>query len=376
MIIPDSIIKQENVIETTVTALDSEKAIKQEIDDIAKKLIKSKYNIGLVVAVLHKNKTNIYSYGYADKDKETKMNENTIFGIGSNTKLLINSLALILEAKNIIDYDEEIGDILPKSINFKDPNTSQITLRQLVLHSSGFPREPNDLKTSRIMLSYICTGKNIYRHIDKEYLYAYLENFKLTKRKKQKTTYSNIGSGLLAHLLTLKTNKSLSQLAEEHLFQPLNMNNTTFTIPNQNEHLSIGYVGDFPPGMRKNKPLENWQWSDIMVGTGGAFSNAKDLLAITKAHLSLSNTHLDTIFKQSHEIFTNDGELSYTMAWQVKEFENYKTTIHYKYGVIAGFSCYVGINIKTNDAVIVLKNNFNWKDEIGHNILLKLAAKK
>jgi hypothetical protein len=64
------------------------------------------------------------------------------------------------------------------------------------------------------------------------------------------------------------------------------------------------------------------------------------------------------------------------MAWQVKEFKDYKIRIHYKYGVIAGFSSYIGINTKTNDAIIVLKNNFNWKDEIGHNILLKLGINK
>ena len=118
-----------------------------------------------------------------------------------------------------------------------------------------------------------------------------------------------------------------------------------------------------------------------MIGTGGGYSTAKDLIKITKAHLSLSNTSLDSILKKSHETHTyedyrKEGGVFYTMAWQVNEFKKYNTRIHYKYGVIAGFSCYIGMNTKTNDAIIVLKNNFNWKDDIGHNILLKLGANK
>ena len=154
------------------------------------------------------------------------------------------------------------------------------------------------------------------------------------------------------------------------------MQNTSLILPENNKYLATGYVGDFPPGMKQNTPLNNWIWSDIMIGTGGAYSTAKDLMQITKAHLSLSNTHLDTIFKKSHRTYTYDGELYYTMAWQVKKFKEYRTTIHYKYGVIAGFSCYIGMNTKTNDAIVVLKNNFNWKDEIGHNILLRLDKNK
>jgi hypothetical protein len=128
--------------------------------------------------------------------------------------------------------------------------------------------------------------------------------------------------------------------------------------------------------MKKNRALKNWQWSDMMIGTGGGYSTAKDLIKLTKAHLSLSNTSLDSILRKSHETHTYEDEVFYTMAWQVKEIKKYNTRIHYKYGVVAGFSSYVGMNTKTNDAIIVLKNNFNWKDDIGHNILLKLGANK
>jgi len=159
-----------------------------------------------VVAVLHNNETNIYTYGYADKSKKNLMNENTIIGIGSNTKMLVNSVGLILEAKGIIDFDETIGEILPKSIEYKDEDVRDITLRELTHHSSGLPRDPKDRKTKKVMLQYFFTGKNIYGHIDTEYMYNYLSRIKINKQNIEGATYSNIGSGLLAHLFILKTN--------------------------------------------------------------------------------------------------------------------------------------------------------------------------
>jgi len=366
MIVPNSVIHTE--------ILESKESIKKEIDIIAGSLIKSNNNIGLVVGVLHNNKTNIYAYGYADKSKRILMNENTIFGLGSNTKMLINSLALILEDKKIINLDETIGNILPKSIKYKDQDVKNITLRNLALHSSGLPREPYDIPTLKRVLRSIFIGGDIYGHIDKKYMYNYLANLNIDKPNKQDAKYSNIGAGLFAYLLTLKTNKSLEELLKEHVFQPLHMKNTTLILPKNNKYLATGYVGDLPLFLKKNTPLKNWEWSDMMIGTGGAYSTAKDLMEITKAHLSLSNTYLDNVLNRSHIIYTNDGELSYTLGWQVKEFKNYKTKIYYKYGVIAGFSSYIGINTATNDAIVVLKNNFNWEDEIGHNILLKLCG--
>ncbi|MEA2017830.1 MAG: serine hydrolase domain-containing protein, partial [Campylobacterota bacterium] len=349
---------------------DHDNSIKKEIDKISKNLINTENNIGLVVAVLHNKKTDIYTYGYANKNKKIPMNANTIFALGSNSKMLISSLALILENKKIIKLDEKISDILPKSIKYKDIDVKNITLRNLMLHSSNLPREPYDFKTFSSMIGYFFSGENIYSHIDTKYMYKYLEDLEIKKLDLKKARYSNIGSGLLAYLLTQKTNKSLEELMTKYIYEPLNLKNTTFILPKDNEQLAVGHVGDLPLFIKANTPLENWQFSDMMIGTGGAYSSANDLIKIAKAHLLLSSTYLDDILKKSHKIYTHDEELAYTLGWQVKVFKN--TQIHYKYGVIAGFSTYIGMNVKTKDAVIVLKNNFNWKDYIGHNTLLKL----
>ena len=66
MIIPDSIIEQKNITNRESIILDSKESIEEEINEIAKELIDSEYNIGIVVSLLHNDETTIYTYGYAD----------------------------------------------------------------------------------------------------------------------------------------------------------------------------------------------------------------------------------------------------------------------------------------------------------------------
>lgn len=57
----------------------------------------------------------------------------------------------------------------------------------------------------------------------------------------------------------------------------------------------------------------------------------------------------------------------------VDEFPDQGTTIISQHGMIAGYSAYIGLERSKNLAVIVLCNNFNWDDKVGHNLLLTLS---
>jgi len=355
--------------------------IKVNTENLTKSLIsqqvKKNQNIGLIVGVLHQNDIKTFAYGYANKEDNIKISDDTVFALGSNTKTLIKSLILVLEDKKLINLDEKISDILPSHLKYADIDIQNITIRDLMLHTSGLPREPYDFATFKAMIKYFFTGENIYKHIDTPYMYQYLETVKVNKSKQNQASYSNIGMGLLAYTISYKMQKPLDEILQEYLLKPLKMSNTIISSSSKDiKDLAIGYVGEYPIFIKRNTPLENWSFSKMMVGTGGGYSTVLDLLKLTKAHLQLSNTPFDKIFQKSHQVYTKDKELSYTLGWQVKYIKRYDMNIHYKYGVVAGFSSYIGMNLKTKDAVVVLKNNFNWNDNIGHNILINLALAK
>jgi len=41
--------------------------------------------------------------------------------------------------------------------------------------------------------------------------------------------------------------------------------------------------------------------------------------------------------------------------------------------MISGFNCYIGFEPETKIVVVVLMNNFDWDDVVGHNLLLTLS---
>lgn len=347
--------------------------VKNRIDYLANDLIRKKENMGFVIATYQNKKTSIYAYG--KNNRITDMNKDNIFAIGSVTKSMVISLLLVLEDKGLVSLDDTIGNILPQSIYYKDPTIKDIKLSELAIHTSGLPREPLVIESLYPVIKYLFTGDNIYDYLDEEFMYDYLSTTSIGKVH-TKAVYSNIGIALLANLLEIKMNESLDELLVKHIFSPLKMNNTTFTLKNEQLNLlAQGHVGDFPLFMTKNEELENWNLSGFMKSSGGLYSNVHDLLNFVKAHLGVSNSYLDGVFTKSHTVLSNDDKLSYTYGWQIEYIKEQDMNLYYKYGLISGYSCYIGMELKSKTAIIVLKNNFNWSDKIGHQILIEMAQK-
>ena len=61
-------------------------------------------------------------------------------------------------------------------------------------------------------------------------------------------------------------------------------------------------------------------------------------------------------------------------AWFVDEIDGHR--IAHQIGLVAGYTAYIGIDEQTRTAVVVLQNNFNWTDRIGHRLLLRMAQAK
>ena len=61
-------------------------------------------------------------------------------------------------------------------------------------------------------------------------------------------------------------------------------------------------------------------------------------------------------------------------GWLINCLGDGRLKVTYKQGVVAGYSGYIGINTESRIAVVVLYNTFNWDDEIGHNLILRLSC--
>lgn len=61
------------------------------------------------------------------------------------------------------------------------------------------------------------------------------------------------------------------------------------------------------------------------------------------------------------------------LGWSINYFNEGRLVITYKHGMVSGYTAYIGLNTERQIAVVVLCNNFNWSDKVGHNLLLRLC---
>ena len=299
--------------------------------------------------------------------------KNTIFQIGSVSKLFTASLLELLVQEGKINYSDTVRDILPENVELS-ADASKINIYELVTHTSGLPREPSTLKQFRSFLNYEFTGQNLYNYMDKAWLFNYLKTCKI-KNKSHKFIYSNIGYGLLGYLIEVKTGKSFQDLIVEKIFSPLHMIDTTFLLSQEQQgRQAMGHVGDQPYLMKRNSPLKPWDMGEIMAPSGGLYSTVTDLLIYAKHTLAMEDSPLDPILVETTEpmVHQDDGEVS-ALGWTLSESGDDHTKITYKHGMISGYSAYMGMDMSKKIAVVVLCSSFNWNDKIGLNLLLRLS---
>ncbi len=349
--------------------------IKDEVDRLARPLIESGEVASLAVGLVTPDgQVHTFGYGNIAHDKKQQPQTDTIFEIGSITKLFVASTLAILVEEGSLSYSDTVRSILPVEVKVSE-EVGQLTLRELVTHRSGLPRQPKSFQQMHYLMEFFLTGQNPYRFIDKSYLYEFLSSSDVPPRQRREYVYSNLAYGVLGHLMELKTGRSLPELIQEKICGPLNMRDTGFALnERQRLRLAEGHVGDQPKFVRRNKPIAEWDLGEIMRASGGMFSTTHDLMIFAKSNLGLLGHRLDPLLvsTQKPEIKTRHEEIA--CGWVIDHFHQWRTSITYMTGFVSGYSAYLGLDTEKRVAVTVLYSNFNWEDKVGHNLVLRLGA--
>jgi CubicO group peptidase (beta-lactamase class C family) len=366
-----------NLSSNVISANSSEttNSLSETVDDLVLPLVTSGHNVGIVVGVLDESgHQHVYGYGRESLESEVVPDGDTLFAIGSLTKSFSSLLYYKLSKEGLVNAGDTLGDILYGQFDFSEAS-KRITLGQLVNHESGLPRQPNDWEMLGSLIHYSFTGDDIYSHIDRRKVYDFLKTFDPPVGSIGQYRYSNMGMGLFGHLIETKTQKSLDELLTKELFLPLGIGDTSYVIdPVKRKRLAAGYVGDSPCFLTRDTPVPLWEMNDIFKGAAGLYSTVNDLLKLARYRLTLHDIPIITLPINSFW-GSGVGEPKYqqlSLGWEVDAFLDKGGTVIYQHGMIAGYSAYMGIVPEKNIAVIVLYNNFDWDDEIGHNLLLNL----
>lgn len=332
-----------------------------ELEKVLRKFVQMEVdfakNPGVIVGVIEGDSSYVYGFGEIKKKTGILPTENTVFEIGSITKVFTASVLELLVREEVLNWKDPISKFLEKETYHE--SLGSITLLELVTHTSGLPRLPYNFGTKEH------EKNNPYAYYTNKDLFEFMKAYPLTNEKEY--LYAHLNYALLEYILEKATKESLTELIQTRILAPLEMTNTFFTMPNPtNLVMAQGYLltGETAP-----------LWScQTFKGAVGMKSTVEDLLKFIHANIHPPHSELTQAFTKMHDAkqSANMKNIKIGIGWHlVKPKKKYYSIIGHS-GSTAGHQCYIGFIKETETAVIVLSNAKNSLDNLGGYLLKML----
>ncbi|KAL0567548.1 hypothetical protein V5O48_014444 [Marasmius crinis-equi] len=239
---------------------------------------------GVSVAVVRLDGTGEWSvetkgFGVARLDDNSTVTSDTLFPIGSNSKLFtLVATGLLTFNESLtprVSWDTKIASVIP-TWEVADPIASnKSSIIDLMGHRTGLPR--HDF---------------MYRRNDSLASVAQrLKSLKPSTEFRETFQYNNIMYAMLSYLPeVLSTRTPLARYVKKNVFDPLGMNSTTYSfdvanakgvlspgVTRQNLSLASGLPGTGIPRQLPFWYKEGGEDGNFMSGAGGVISNANDM---------------------------------------------------------------------------------------------------
>lgn len=232
---------------------------KAEVTRFVREALAEHPRMSLTVALMADGKTAWeLAFGTADRETGQPAAPETIFGIGSESKVFAAAAAMKLVEEGKLDLGRPVTDYLP-DFTMRSPEAKDLTVGMLLDHSSGFPGSNyRGGFTSRARPSYPAD------------VLASLEQSRLKHAPGYMHVYCNDGFTLFEHVLRAVTGVPYPEYVAREIFSPLGMTHTSFPL----EPLPEGsYAKGYPDDEGDVLPLEYAN----PCASGGIRSTAGDL---------------------------------------------------------------------------------------------------
>ncbi|MCU7917975.1 MAG: beta-lactamase family protein [Candidatus Thiodiazotropha sp. (ex Dulcina madagascariensis)] len=277
--------------------------------------------VGLSVAVIRDNEKSLSkSFGYRDIESKEEVDAHTVYKAASLGKPVFAYLVVKLAQQGKIDPDKPLYSYTGESVIENDVRSNQVTARMVLSHSTGLPNL--GLKSEK-----------------KKFYFNPGEAFK----------YSGHGYLYLQKIVENITNKSLNELAEELVFEPLEMSRSSYRWRD-------GYRDDIASSYGEDKEKfsvkkEAWvgysAWS--LYTTIGDYANFV-------SHIMSSSKDPDSVAAQLLEPTVNVvSGVKWGLGWGLQDTVPNQSFWHW--GNMAGFRHYVVGYPKEKMAIIVMSNS-------------------
>ncbi len=322
---------------------------------LAERIDKQKQGVGVVVGVIEPTGRRIIAYGSLAVGDKRAPDSDTVFEIGSVTKVFTALLLADMVQRGEVALDDPISKYLPKEVKIPERDGRSIALVDLATHTSGLPRMPTNFSPK--------DPANPYADYTAEQLFQFLSSYQLTRDIGSKFEYSNVGGGLLGQVLARRAGVDYEALVRSRIARPLGMTSTGITLsPEMKTRLAAGHNAEL-------KAVPNWD-IPALAGAGALRSSANDLLAFLAANLGYANTPLAPAMAAMTKLRRPAAPLGEIgLGWLIRKTSDDEIVWHN--GGTGGYRSFVGYLVGARTGVVVLSNTFTATgvDDIGMHLL-------
>lgn len=317
--------------------------------------LKNSANIGAAVAIVYKNEiVYLRCFGVKKRGGTDIVDEHTIFRLASVSKTVSGTLAGMLLADSTLELDKKVVDYLPGFKLQTDEHTQQVTLRQILSHTSGMPQHTyDDLVEQKIPLKQIIPK---------------LQDVGRASQPGELYNYQNVMFSLFDTIVAAKTGKSYSAVLNEKVFVPFKMADASagFEAFAGNPNKAMPHVWG-RNGFRL-MPLNDRYYSTLAAaGINASISDMSQfLLHLLNDSVSLMQQIRKISFDPQIKTRLSSGYFSqwegvnykaYGLGWRIIDYKSRRLAYHG--GFVQGYRAELALCPEENVGIVFLSNSPN-----------------
>ena len=217
---------------------------------------------GVAVGIRHEDETFTEGLGITNVDHPIKVDETTLFQIGSITKTFVGTLAMRLVEMGKLELDAPIRTYLPDFRVLDEEASEKVTMRHLFTHTAGWVGDwfPEDLGHGEYAVS--------------RYVASMVDTPQLTPLG-EVLSYNNAGFNVAGRVFEAVSGRVFTEIMQEMLLDLLEMNHTYLLPWDLMTHRFVAGHSDKEDGPAVARP---WSIGRASGPAGGIVTNVKDML--------------------------------------------------------------------------------------------------
>ncbi len=297
-------------------------------------------------------------YGVANLDTKAKVDNNTLFMIGSNTKAFTGTLLALMEHEKQLSLNDKVIKYVPDFKMYDANITKEVNLIDIVSHRLGFQTFQGDFMYFDSDLS-------------DEQMFIQIRKVKPMFDFRTKWGYCNAGFFVAGECIQAITGKEWGAYMKEKIFTPTQMNNTFTAVSDikvatnacaahslVNHKLSTipyGGVDLLGPAASISSSINDMnKWTTMLLDSGRYENeNVMPQTAINRTRKP------ESIKGRGRHPFNKSNYRLYGLGWNLTDYESHEIVAHT--GGIHGFVTSVTLLPEQELGIVVLTNNDqNW----------------